>query len=55
MKIKSAILFADGQRRSQFEHGHRRRADRAQQVTASLRQATGSLTYIAEEDWTGAS
>ena len=37
MKIKSAkIIFADSQRRSQFEHDHRRRADRAPQITASL-------------------
>ena len=36
LKIKSAIVFADRQRRSQFEHDDRRRADRAPQITASF-------------------
>ena len=36
VKIKSVIIFADRQRRSQFEHDHRRRADQAPQTTASF-------------------
>ena len=43
------------QRRSQFDHDHRRRADRAQQIAAKLhaRQAAGSLVHIVGEAWTG--
>ena len=36
MEIKSATTCADRQRYSQFEHDHRRRADRAPQITASF-------------------
>ena len=36
MKAQSAIIFAGRKRRSQFEHDHRRRADRAPQITASF-------------------
>ena len=40
MKIKSVVTFADRQRRSQFEHDHGRRADRAPQITASFTRDT---------------
>ena len=39
------------QRRSQFEHDHRRRADRVPQITASFTRETGdglTGTYIGE-------
>ena len=54
MKIKSAILFGDRQRRSQFEHDHRRRADRAPQIRLVSRKTGDGLTgRIEEEAWTG--
>ena len=62
MKTKSSIIFYSSrqwmrsQRRSQFEHDHRRRADRAPQITASHtrdRRRAHWHICIEREAWTG--